>query len=110
MFGRRVMPGPFAFADEVGRQRAIESRREVRPDRQRCCCVVEEEEFRPAEHRPHHLADNGWDAALGYAGKRAKLSPYEPGIRTPMSNASTSKATPASSPTLRCRGLTKCDA
>jgi uncharacterized sulfatase len=31
-----------------------------------------------------YLADNGWDAALGYAGKRAKLSPYELGIRTPM--------------------------
>lgn len=31
-----------------------------------------------------YLADNGWDANLGYKGKRAKLSPYENGIRTPM--------------------------
>ncbi len=31
-----------------------------------------------------YLADNGWDAALGYGGTRAKLSPYELGIRTPM--------------------------
>ena len=31
-----------------------------------------------------YLADNGWDAALGYGSKRAKLSPYELGIRTPM--------------------------
>ncbi len=31
-----------------------------------------------------YLADNGWDAAYGYQGKRAKLSPYEMGIRTPM--------------------------
>ena len=30
-----------------------------------------------------YLADNGWDAATG-AGPRAKLSPYELGIRTPM--------------------------
>jgi arylsulfatase A-like enzyme len=31
-----------------------------------------------------YLADNGWDGALGYKGTRAKLSPYELGIRTPM--------------------------
>lgn len=31
-----------------------------------------------------YLADNGWNAARGYQGERAKLSPYEMGIRTPM--------------------------
>lgn len=31
-----------------------------------------------------YLADNGWDAARGMSGMRAKLSPYELGIRTPM--------------------------
>lgn len=31
-----------------------------------------------------YLADNGWDATYGYQAKRAKLSPYEIGIRTPM--------------------------
>jgi arylsulfatase A-like enzyme len=31
-----------------------------------------------------YLADNGWDANLGYESKRSKLSPYENGIRTPM--------------------------
>lgn len=31
-----------------------------------------------------YLADNGWDAARGYQHPRAKLSPYEMGIRTPM--------------------------
>lgn len=31
-----------------------------------------------------YLADNGWDAARGYKGDSAKLSPYEMGIRTPM--------------------------
>lgn len=31
-----------------------------------------------------YLADNGWDAARGYKGDRAKLTPYELGIRTPM--------------------------
>jgi arylsulfatase A-like enzyme len=31
-----------------------------------------------------YLADNGWDAELGYDGTRAKLSPFELGIRTPM--------------------------
>lgn len=31
-----------------------------------------------------YLADNGWDAARGYQHPRAKLSPYELGIRTPM--------------------------
>jgi uncharacterized sulfatase len=31
-----------------------------------------------------YLADNGWDANLGYKGNRSKLSPYENGIRTPM--------------------------
>ncbi len=31
-----------------------------------------------------YLADNGWNAAHGYKGQRAKLSPYELGIRTPM--------------------------
>lgn len=31
-----------------------------------------------------YLADNGWNASKGYKGGRAKLSPYEVGIRTPM--------------------------
>ena len=31
-----------------------------------------------------YLTDNGWDADKGYEGDRAKLSPYELGIRTPM--------------------------
>ncbi|MEK0445180.1 MAG: Arylsulfatase [Verrucomicrobiota bacterium] len=31
-----------------------------------------------------YLTDNGWDADRGYDGDRAKLSPYELGIRTPM--------------------------
>ena len=31
-----------------------------------------------------YLTDNGWDADRGYQGDRAKLSPYELGIRTPM--------------------------
>ncbi len=31
-----------------------------------------------------YLADNGWDANAGYKGGRAKLTPYEDGIRTPM--------------------------
>ncbi len=31
-----------------------------------------------------YLADNGWDAAKGQDTTRAKLSPYEMGIRTPM--------------------------
>lgn len=31
-----------------------------------------------------YLADNGWDAEKGYKGERAKLSPYEDGIRTPI--------------------------
>jgi arylsulfatase A-like enzyme len=31
-----------------------------------------------------YLADNGWNAAKGYAGGRAKLSPYETGVRSPM--------------------------
>ncbi|MBM4063152.1 MAG: sulfatase, partial [Planctomycetes bacterium] len=31
-----------------------------------------------------YLADNGWDAAAGLASKRAKLTPYELGIRTPI--------------------------
>lgn len=31
-----------------------------------------------------YLADNGWDAARGYGDTRAKLSPYEVGIRTPI--------------------------
>lgn len=31
-----------------------------------------------------YLADNGWDAELGNKSRRAKLSPYELGIRTPM--------------------------
>jgi uncharacterized sulfatase len=30
------------------------------------------------------IADNGWNAAEGYNGGRAKLSPYEIGIRTPI--------------------------
>jgi arylsulfatase A-like enzyme len=31
-----------------------------------------------------YLADNGWDAAYAHKRDRAKLSPYEMGIRTPM--------------------------
>jgi uncharacterized sulfatase len=31
-----------------------------------------------------YLADNGWNAAHAHANDRAKLSPYENGIRTPM--------------------------
>ena len=31
-----------------------------------------------------YLADNGWDPDHGYQGGRAKLTPYENGIRTPM--------------------------
>ena len=31
-----------------------------------------------------YLADNGWDGAYAHARNRAKLSPYELGIRTPM--------------------------
>ena len=31
-----------------------------------------------------YLADNGWDAERGYKGDRAKRTPYELGIRTPM--------------------------
>jgi uncharacterized sulfatase len=31
-----------------------------------------------------YLADNGWNAEQGYKGGRAKLSPYELGIRTPI--------------------------
>jgi len=31
-----------------------------------------------------YLADNGWDSAYGHKRDRAKLSPYEMGIRTPM--------------------------
>lgn len=31
-----------------------------------------------------YLADNGWDAPRGYKDTRAKLSPYEIGIRTPI--------------------------
>jgi uncharacterized sulfatase len=31
-----------------------------------------------------YLADNGWDAVLGNNSRRAKLSPYELGIRTPI--------------------------
>jgi arylsulfatase A-like enzyme len=31
-----------------------------------------------------YLADNGWNGAAGLATQRAKLSPYELGIRTPM--------------------------
>ncbi len=31
-----------------------------------------------------YLADNGWDPKHGYQGSRAKLTPYENGIRTPM--------------------------
>lgn len=31
-----------------------------------------------------YLADNGWDGANGQKGTRAKLSPYELGVRTPM--------------------------
>ncbi|MFO8027119.1 MAG: sulfatase-like hydrolase/transferase [Opitutales bacterium] len=31
-----------------------------------------------------YLADNGWNAEKGNKGQRAKMSPYEDGIRTPM--------------------------
>ncbi len=31
-----------------------------------------------------YLVDNGWDAALGDQGRRAKRSPYELGVRTPI--------------------------
>lgn len=31
-----------------------------------------------------YLADNGWNAEKGYNGGRAKMTPYETGIRTPM--------------------------
>lgn len=31
-----------------------------------------------------YLSDNGWDPEHGYQGSRAKLTPYENGIRTPM--------------------------
>jgi uncharacterized sulfatase len=31
-----------------------------------------------------YLSDNGWDPNHGYKGSRAKLTPYEKGIRTPM--------------------------
>ncbi len=31
-----------------------------------------------------YLADNGWNAEKGYRGGRAKMTPYEGGIRTPM--------------------------
>jgi arylsulfatase A-like enzyme len=31
-----------------------------------------------------YLADNGWNAEEGYKGGRAKMTPYEMGIRTPM--------------------------
>lgn len=31
-----------------------------------------------------YLAGNGWDSAQGMPGMRAKLSPYELGVRTPM--------------------------
>ncbi len=31
-----------------------------------------------------YLADNGWNAEKGYEGGRAKMTPYEGGIRTPM--------------------------
>ena len=31
-----------------------------------------------------YLSDNGWNAAEGYNGGRAKMTPYEMGIRTPM--------------------------
>ncbi len=31
-----------------------------------------------------YLADNGWNGELGYQGGRAKLSPYDGGIRTPI--------------------------
>jgi len=31
-----------------------------------------------------YLSDNGWNATHGYKGGRAKLTPYETGIRTPM--------------------------
>jgi uncharacterized sulfatase len=31
-----------------------------------------------------YLADNGWDPNHGYKGGRAKLTPYENGVRTPM--------------------------
>ena len=41
-----------------------------------------------------YLADNGWDGIHGQKGHRAKLSPYEMGIRTPMFVRWPGKVTP----------------
>jgi len=41
-----------------------------------------------------YLADNGWNSAHGCAGQRAKLSPYELGIRPPMFVRWPGKVTP----------------
>jgi arylsulfatase A-like enzyme len=41
-----------------------------------------------------YLADNGWNAEHGYQGGRAKMSPYELGIRTPIMARWPGKLTP----------------
>lgn len=41
-----------------------------------------------------YLADNGWNAEKGYNGGRAKMTPYEIGIRTPMFIRWPEKVTP----------------
>jgi uncharacterized sulfatase len=41
-----------------------------------------------------YIADNGWNAAQGYKGGRAKLSPYEIGIRSPIFARWPGKITP----------------
>jgi uncharacterized sulfatase len=41
-----------------------------------------------------YLADNGWNAEQGYQGGRAKMTPYEIGIRTPMFVRWTGKVDP----------------
>lgn len=41
-----------------------------------------------------YLADNGWNSSKGYKGGRAKLSPYDGGIRTPMFVRWPGKVTP----------------
>ena len=41
-----------------------------------------------------YLSDNGWDPKAGYKGGRAKLTPYENGIRTPIFARWPGKVTP----------------
>lgn len=41
-----------------------------------------------------YLSDNGWDPEHGYEGSRAKLTPYEKGIRTPIFVRWPGKVTP----------------